>query len=146
MGINGRNIYWNVGGPNPNIVVLYDLDFDQQHKRSVDISDGKYLLTQPHLNADDSTKYPILDLALVQNVLNCGICCPTGSTGSVWCSDVELTGSDAESWIQDITDSKMVNVFTEVLAMEYSNQSSVSTVRSEQAPSVDGGTFNLLTD
>lgn len=140
--IEGRRLLASNLGDTANI---YDIDFNNQHQRAADISEAYYLLAAPKMSGQDGY-FPIINLAMSDDNIAALIYSARGLNNQTWLNDIELSTDTYGPWIGSIDNTVVADILKAILAMEYSNTSTVNISSTESGPSVDGGTFNMFND
>lgn len=104
-------------------------------------------MTQPKLSElSIRDKYPIVGFGVQQGTIISKLTYLTGNVTAGWLNNIELDAPSYDLFLSHESVDVMVNVLREILAMEYTNELDVDSIDSEQVPTVDGGTLNVLTD
>lgn len=152
--IEGKNLYVT---PDGDQCYIFDVDFDEQHKKVWDINDAGYLLEMPDLILPGSPTKRYLEVSAsydsddglyfhmrVNNLDDSDGYQPITNTA-------ELDDSDVDSWFNDGTGSSawghIESLIKKIIPMEYNIQADELFVFADtDAFEIDGGTLNLLTD
>lgn len=152
--IEGRNLYVSTSSLD---CYIFDIDFDQQHKKVWDINDAGYLLEMPDMILPGSPTKRYVEVSTsndsddglgfhlrVNNLDDEDGYQPIANTA-------ELDDSDVDSWFNDGTGSPawshIESLIKKIIPMEYDIQADELFVFADtDAFEIDGGMLNLFTD
>ena len=145
--ISGNQLLSNIEGG-----YIFDIDFDNQHRKFFEKSSGTYLMQLPNvIEQATPERYAVVR---VTNVLETSgalsVAILINTNNEPWSGDAELSDIDVAAFFDDNIDLPSVeDIIKAVLKMEYDIPSGVTfnvVTTAEQSVSVDGGLWNLFTD
>lgn len=152
LSIEGSNLYATSEYDKP---VIFDVDFDGQHRKVFDQPNGIWLMMMPNLLlGSPSDRYAIIETANENNRLSVYIWCNEGDTTTGYqpiTADSELQDIDVADWFTDSQGENNIeciaSLITEVLKMEYHYDGTIQVEKDpeQQTPNVDGQ-WNPFTD
>lgn len=154
--IDGRNIVTgDIFG------LIFDIDFDAQHKKLFEASDGGYLLQMPQMVKQiQGTSNPVFVKTSVENIegegeiyFNFQVNSEDQEQGfQPICNNENLDDEDVGSWYNNNVGRTNFNgicsLISAILEVEYKMDEVTLTVyaQAESFPDIDGGMLNILTD
>lgn len=139
--VEGNNVYVKQNDAG----YIFDVDFDQQHKRAFAKSDGTYQLIMPETcsEIDNVKMYPFVRAAVTANELDLDIIV---NNSKVVVNDIELSDQAEGTIIGDLSLETLKDVLRELIHLEYDKRVNNVDTYSDENPIVPDGTLNLLTD
>lgn len=156
MHIDGRNLVTDV-----NYALLFTIDYDSQHKKIFETTDGGYLLQVPQLIKQiQGTSNPVFVKTSVENIEDEGEVYLTFQVNNEdqqqgyqpICNNENLDDEDVGSWYNNRTGKTnfdgICELLSDIIRVEYNLDEITLIVHSqtETFPDIDGGMLNLLTD
>lgn len=156
--MSGNKISWVLGGPVQDKMYIFDIDYDEQHKKFFEVNTGNYLLEMPMLlePGDLGTVYPIVHLEnfLEENqIIELDFYVNDDNDMLPEAADAEISEIDVNDWFNHLSGHSgfitIQSLVDQILRMEYYFPDNIDlTIAgiSSLEESIDGGLLNLFTD